>query len=164
MELTSTSFQHQQPIPVKYTCDGENISPQLAWNDAPEGTKSFALVCTDPDAPSGVFTPTPKDDAQKTLVRGFTHWIVYNIPSHIAEIQEGALPDHALQAENDFHQLIYGGPCPPSGTHRYIFTLYALSVPEINKNTRGEIVQEIEEGAIEHAVLIGLYARPKPAK
>lgn len=143
MELTSTSFQPNQPIPAKYTCDGEDISPQFSWNGVPEETKSFALICTDPDAPSGMFT----------------HWIVYNIPSLINEIQEGTIPDGALQAENDFRRLQYGGPCPPSGTHRYFFTLYALDVAEISGNGTEDIVRAIHKRAIEKVELVGLYQR-----
>ena len=143
MELTSTSFQPNQPIPAQFTCDGENISPQLAWNGVPDETKGFALICTDPDAPSGTFT----------------HWIVYNIPSQVNEIREGMVPVGVQQGLNDFDKASYGGPCPPSGTHRYVFTLSALDIPEISGNTPADIVREVEEHVIDKADLIGVYQR-----
>lgn len=145
MELTSTSFHNNELIPAKYTCDGENISPPLSWSGAPEETKSFAFICADPDAPR----------------RTFVHWIVYNIRAQMNAMQEGAVPDGAQQAKNDFHTQSYGGPCPPSGTHRYFFTLYALDVPEINGNTASGVVQTVEQHTIAKAELIGLYQRAR---
>lgn len=115
MELTSPTLQGGQ-IPLAYTCDGANISPQLSWSDAPPGTKSLALIVTDPDAPSGTFT----------------HWILFNLPPNTRSLSPGVpendqLADGSRQGENDFDKTGYGGPCPPHHSdHRYLFTLYAL--------------------------------------
>ncbi len=118
MELTSASF-HDGRIPQTFTCDGSDQSPQLAWTTPPAATKSLALVVTDPDAPSGVFT----------------HWLLYNLPPatrQLAECQTKVpeLPDGSHQGRNDFDRIGYGGPCPPRGSvHRYFFRLYALDAP-----------------------------------
>jgi hypothetical protein len=116
MHLSSTSFQDGSQIPAKYTCSGEGLSPQLAWNAPPARTASLALIVTDPDAPQ----------------RTFTHWVLYDLPAGTRNLTEGVpdmgrLPDGALQGHNDFGAIGYGGPCPPPGApHHYIFTLYAL--------------------------------------
>lgn len=109
--LTSTSFGEGGAIPVRHSCDGTNISPALAWQGAPQGTVSFALIVDDPDA------------------RGFIHWVVYDIPGATAgSLPEGIRPtDGPPQGRNDFGRTGYGGPCPPGGTHHYRFTLWALS-------------------------------------
>ncbi|HLY42721.1 MAG TPA: YbhB/YbcL family Raf kinase inhibitor-like protein [Terracidiphilus sp.] len=115
MELTSSNLQSGQ-IPLAYTCDGANISPQLSWSDPPPGTESLALIVTDPDAPSGTFT----------------HWILFNLPASSRSLSPGVpekdqLADGSRQGENDFDRTGYGGPCPPHHSdHRYVFTLYAL--------------------------------------
>ena len=107
MELFSQNFQHQEKIPSTYTCDGKNISPALSWSDVPKETSSFALSVIDPDAPGG----------------NFIHWLVYDIPQNISHIPEGGpLPENSKELTNDFGRRTYGGPCPPSGTHRYFFT------------------------------------------
>lgn len=114
--LSSSSFVDGESIPSKYACKGENISPSLEWKDAPINTKSFVLICVDPDAPSG----------------NFIHWIIYNIPSKNNHISEGVsraktLNDGSLQGVNDFGKIGYDGPCPPPGAeHHYAFILYAL--------------------------------------
>jgi len=115
MKITSSGFENEGMIPDKYTCDGENISPPLEWNNPPDDTKSFALICDDPDAPMGTWV----------------HWVVYDIPASISKLQENTPPEKRLvnggkQGTNDFHKIGYGGPCPPSGVHRYFFKLYAL--------------------------------------
>lgn len=118
-KLYSDVFPAEQPIPVRFTCDGQNLSPKLSWHDTPAGTRSLALIVDDPDAPKGTFT----------------HWLVYNIPPHIHDLPEGTpgtdyLPQGALQGKNDFGDMSYGGPCPPKGAaHHYQFTLYALDIP-----------------------------------
>jgi len=114
MRLTSSAFGNGGEIPARFTCDGENLSPPLAWTGAPKGTHSFAIVCSDRDAPSGVFY----------------HWAVFDIAGSIDRLPEYCRPESAAlgQAINDFHRGGYGGPCPPHGhgRHRYCFTLYAL--------------------------------------
>jgi len=119
LSLTSTAFEDGGNIPAKYTCDGEDISPPLEWGEPPEGTRAFALILDDPDAPSGVFT----------------HWVMFNIPPDSRRLEE-AIPAHsqlasgARQGKNSSGQTGYGGPCPPSGRpHHYQFNLYALDQP-----------------------------------
>jgi hypothetical protein len=110
MSLSSV-FADGGSIPPVYTCDGTNVSPPLAWQGAPEGTKSFALIVGDPDAPSGVWV----------------HWVAYNIPGELSRLSP-PLPKNVLQGKNSFDKTVYGGPCPPKegGPHRYFFRLYAL--------------------------------------
>lgn len=150
MEITSSAFIHHDLIPSKYTCDGENVSPPLNWNGIPEGTKSIALISDDPDAPVGTWV----------------HWVIYNIPPDNKKLQEGIqpikeLPNGALQGTNDFKKIGYGGPCPPSGTHRYFFKLYALDT--IIKLESGATKKELESAMkghiIEQAEFVGKYKR-----
>ncbi len=115
LTLTSTAFAPGQPVPSVYTCEGKDVSPPLAWTEPPSGTKSFALISDDPDAPMGTWV----------------HWVVYNIPPKTRQLSEAfptteALKDGTRQGTTDFGRTGYGGPCPPSGTHRYVFKLYAL--------------------------------------
>jgi len=115
MKLFSLAFRDGDLIPPKYTCDGEDVSPPLEWEDVPSGTKTFTLIVDDPDAPSGVFV----------------HWLLFDIPATQKGVTEGigsAAPKAGggIQATNGFKNLAYGGPCPPQGTHRYYFRLYAL--------------------------------------
>lgn len=141
--LRSEDFEDGGTIPSKFTCDGEDVSPQLSWENAPKGTKSFALSVVDPDAPGGTFV----------------HWLVYDIPSDVREIERGRLPEGAKQIENDFGERRYRGPCPPSGTHRYVFTLYALDVEHLKDVDRDNFFKVVKEHAIGEAKLTGLYAR-----
>ena len=144
MKLASSDFTNGEEIPLEFTCDGDNISPELHWDDAPTETKGFALTVRDPDAPSGTFD----------------HWLVCNIPASAASIQAGGrLPGDAKEIENDFGDADYGGPCPPSGVHRYVFTLYALKVESIECSTAEELFAQIEEHKISEAELIGKYER-----
>lgn len=118
LSLESAAFQADTPIPSQYTCDDQNSSPPLTWTDIPEATQSLALIMDDPDAPNGTFT----------------HWVVYDMPATLDNLPEGVPQTPALDAGgsqglNDFYGLGYGGPCPPSGTHRYRFKLYALDQP-----------------------------------
>ena len=116
MKITSPSFAEGQPIPSQYTCDGENVSPALSWDQIPPAAKAFTLICDDPDAPAGTWV----------------HWVLYDLPATNRALPEGIeptaqLPTGAIQGRNDFRQSGYGGPCPPPGTsHRYFFKLYAL--------------------------------------
>lgn len=116
MNLSSTSFQNGNTIPRKFTCDGEDLSPELSWSDIPAGTKTFALLTDDPDAPVG----------------NWNHWTMWNIPGSAKGLAEGTakearLPDGSQQGLNDFHKPGYNGPCPPPGRpHRYYFKLFSL--------------------------------------
>lgn len=143
MKLRSNNFEHGNKIPPEFTCDGRDVSPKLSWKDAPDGTKSFALSVVDPDAPG----------------RTFIHWLVYDIPKDINEIDQGSLPKGAKQVRNDFGKEEYGGPCPPSGTHRYIFTLYALDVEHLEGVNRYTFFEKVEKHTMSKAELIGLYKR-----
>ncbi|MFA5060021.1 MAG: YbhB/YbcL family Raf kinase inhibitor-like protein [Candidatus Omnitrophota bacterium] len=144
MKLTSPAFSHNQSIPKKYTCQGENISPPLKVEGIPPETKSLSLIIDDPDAPGG----------------NFDHWIVFNIPV-VSEIKEDAIP--GLQGSNDFGKLDYGGPCPPSGTHRYFHKVYALdTMLKLNEGVSKKQVEKAMEGHIlEMAELIGLYKKER---
>ena len=110
LELTSNAFTNGQSIPAKYACTGRNISPALAWNDPPAGTQSLALIMDDPDAPAGTWV----------------HWVLFNIPADARSLQENMDTSAMSVGKNSWADLGYGGPCPPSGTHRYFFKLYAL--------------------------------------
>ncbi len=149
MRLTSTAFRPGGTIPARFTCDGENLSPPLAWSGAPEGTRSFALVCRDPDAPAGVWY----------------HWAIFDIAPGRDGLEEHCRPSGGVhQAVNDFGQRGYGGPCPPHGhgRHHYHFTLYALDVEHLDVPA-GARCREVEAEAKAHALaeaeLTGLYAR-----
>ena len=148
-ELTSTAFVEGEPIPNKYTCDGEDISPPLQWRDPPGGTRSFALIADDPDAPVGTWV----------------HWVLFNIPATTTALVEdaspGALPAGSSEGVNDFGDLDYGGPCPPSGTHRYYFRLYALdtALGLAAGATRYQVDLAMSGRILAQAELMGTYAR-----
>jgi len=145
MKLTSPAFSQEEQIPDEYTCQGKNISPPLAVSDIPKEAQSLAMVVSDPDALSG----------------NWTHWLVWNIPVQIKEILEDSLPEEAVIGINDFKKTEYGGPCPPSGTHRYIFKILALDkVLDLEPGaSRGELEEIIEEHVLDSAELIGLYSK-----
>jgi Raf kinase inhibitor-like YbhB/YbcL family protein len=145
MKITSSVFSQNSPIPSKYTCDGENISPPLQFSEVPEEAKSLVLICDDPDAPSRVFV----------------HWTLWNIDSETREIGEGRVPAEATQGVTDFGQVGWGGPCPPSGTHRYFFKLYALDTTlEIPYQAKKEDIEKVMKGhVLAQAELIGTYSR-----
>jgi Raf kinase inhibitor-like YbhB/YbcL family protein len=150
--ITSNAFREGEAIPTKYTCDADDISPALSWSNIPEGAQSLALICEDPDAPSGTFV----------------HWILYNLPPATSELTEGVsateqLPDGAIQGRNDFKRIGYGGPCPPPGdsAHRYFFRLYALD-NEIRLQAgagREEFARAIEGHILAGGHLMGTYQR-----
>lgn len=151
MKLSSPSFNHGAGIPTEFTCEGKNISPELSWTDAPNETVSFAVVVHDPDAPRA---------------GGFTHWIVYNIPKNVHRIQENVprtetVAGLGIQGRNDFGKTGYGGPCPPSGTHRYFATLYALSAKlELGPDPKyKEVISAIDGKVIAEAALMGTYKK-----
>lgn len=143
MRIRSSDFEDGGDIPSGFTCDGEDISPHLAWDDVPEGTKSFALIVDDPDAPMGTWV----------------HWLLGDIPPQTREIPQNLIPTGARQITNDFGREDYGGPCPPSGTHRYFFKLYALDVESLVASDRKAFYREVEEHKIGEAVIMGRYSR-----
>ena len=150
MEIRSSAFGSGERIPVKYTCDGADFSPSLEWTAGPAGTKSFALICDDPDAPMGTWV----------------HWVIYDIPAAATMLAEGItrekdLPGGGTQGINDFRRTGYGGPCPPGGTHRYFFKLYALDAalglkPGITKD---QLLQAMRGHVLAEAQLMGTYKR-----
>jgi Raf kinase inhibitor-like YbhB/YbcL family protein len=150
--ITSSAFAHQGEIPRQYTCQGQDISPPLAWSGVPEAAQSLVLIVDDPDAPD------PK--APRTV---WCHWLLYNLPpqsSGLAEaVADTALPADTLQGKNDWHRSGYGGPCPPIGKHRYFFKLYALDsmLQELHKPGKQRLEQAIQGHIIAEAELVGLY-------
>jgi Raf kinase inhibitor-like YbhB/YbcL family protein len=150
MVITSPSFASGEMIPAVYTCDGRDLSPPLQWTQFPPGTRSFALISDDPDAPMGTWV----------------HWVVWNIPSGVNSLEENRpkkdpLPGGARQGTNDFRSVGYGGPCPPSGTHRYFFRLYALdTVLELpSSTTRAQLEKAMKGHVLAQAELMGKYRR-----
>ncbi|MBI2139121.1 YbhB/YbcL family Raf kinase inhibitor-like protein [Candidatus Woesearchaeota archaeon] len=141
MELHSISFKHGGSIPSKFTCQGENINPQLGWVEAPHGTKSFALIVDDPDAPIGTWV----------------HWLVKDIPLETMEIKEDSVPGNEVM--NSFGKKEWGGPCPPSGTHRYFFKLYALNVESFEAKSSAEFYAMVDRLKIGEGVLMGTYKK-----
>ena len=148
--LTSVTFHEGEGIPSDYTCEGADVSPPLTWSKPPEGTKSFVLISEDPDAPMGTWV----------------HWVVYNLPASTQTLPEafpidGRLSDGTCQGTTSFGRTGYGGPCPPSGTHRYIFTLYALDT--VLSLTPGVMKAQLEEAMHGHVLgethLMGTYRR-----
>ena len=156
LTLTSSAFSAGGAIPAKYTCDGEDSSPPLAWSGVPDRTMSLALIVDDPDAP----------DPAAPKVR-WVHWVLYNIPPDTRGLPEGArsgkLPPGAQEGSNDFKKTGYGGPCPPIGRHRYFFTLYALdtSLPESERPSRADVEAAMKGHVIEKTELMGTYEHPR---
>jgi Raf kinase inhibitor-like YbhB/YbcL family protein len=154
MQLTSPSFENQKLIAKKFTCDGEDISPALEWSGVPEGSKSFALIVDDPDAP---------DPANPRMT--WVHRVLYNIPATVSSLPEGVkdedLPKGTLQGLNDWKKTGYGGPCPPIGKHRYFHKLYALDIvlPGLKRPTKEKLEKAMEGHVLSKAELIGLYQR-----
>jgi Raf kinase inhibitor-like YbhB/YbcL family protein len=152
MEIKTPSFQTGAEIPRKFTCDGEDVSPAIAWEGAPAGAKAFALIVDDPDAPSGTWV----------------HWVIYDLPGETRALAEAepameSLPGGAMQGLNDFRKVGYGGPCPPRGpAHRYFFKLYALDAPTNLKPraTKQQLLDAIKGHIVGAAELMGRYQRP----
>ena len=142
--LRSDCFKDGERIPVRFTCDGIDISPHLAWFNVPLGTVELALEMHDPDAP---------------VSGGWTHWIVFNISPDVTSVEIDSVPEGSKQARNSFGRAPYGGPCPPSGTHRYIFTLYALDTNLDSVNNLRDLHNKIDEHVLGEAKLTGLYSR-----
>jgi len=145
LKISSTAFENNGNIPEKYSCDGMDLNPPLRFENVPPGTKSLALIVDDPDAPMGTWV----------------HWVVWNIDPKTGEIRENTVPKGALQGINDFRKHDYGGPCPPSGTHRYFFKLYALDAfLNLDTNARKADLEKAMNGRIvAQAQLVGLYKR-----
>ena len=151
IDLSSPAFSEGKPIPLKYTCDGPDISPPLSWKNLPEGTNSLALICDDPDAPGGTWV----------------HWILYGMGENVKELPEKVpttpvLSNGARQGTNDFKRLGYGGPCPPrGGAHRYYFKLYALD-SELSLNpgaTKKDLLNVMDGHILSEGQLMGTYKR-----
>ncbi len=148
--ITSTAFAEGGTIPRDHTCDGRDISPPLAWSGVPEGTKSLALICDDPDTPVGTWV----------------HWVLFNIPATASELLQSMPPDKILEdgsrhGINDFRKFGYGGPCPPGGTHRYYFKLYALDA-ELTREpgiTKAELLKAMKGHILAEGQLMGRYKR-----
>lgn len=151
LELRSVSFDEGETIPVRHTCDGEDLSPPLSVEGVPAGAESLALIVDDPDAPAGTWV----------------HWVLYGLPADLGSLPQGVpagaeAQDGGLQGENDFGDLGWGGPCPPPGEeHRYVFRLYALDgTPELGSGaTKEELLEAIEPMVVEEARLTGRYQR-----
>lgn len=152
LDLRSPAFQTGESIPVRYTADGENVSPPMEWHNAPDGTACLVLICEDSDASSGAFA----------------HWVLYNIPADQTRLDEGVptegrLPNGARQGRNDFGNIGWGGPSPPAGKpHRYFFRLYAVDEPldDVGPGqTRQQILDRIEQHTLDVAEHMGKYGR-----
>lgn len=152
--LQSSAFGANDSIPAKYTCEGGDVSPPLTWADAPAGTKSFALIVDDPDAPD------PKAPRMT-----WVHWVLYDLPAGTTALPEGvaasALPRGTRQGLNDWKRTGYGGPCPPIGRHRYFHKLYALDVvlPDLGQPTKAEVEKAMQGHVLAKAELIGTYQK-----
>ena len=144
LTITSPAFAHKEPIPVEYTCDGDDISPPLEWTEPPANTRSFALIMDDPDAPVGTWD----------------HWVLFNIPADIRELTAAATPPAgSVDGNNSWRRTGYGGPCPPNGTHRYFFKLYALDTT-LNLPAgadKASVLVAIEDHILAQAELMGTY-------
>jgi hypothetical protein len=148
--ITSSAFSEGGMIPRQYSCDGPDVSPELFWEGVPEDTRSLALICDDPDAPVGTWV----------------HWVLFNIPAGEKGLPAQIAPDAtlsngALHGTNDFRRLGYGGPCPPGGTHRYYFKLYALdtTLPLDAGATKAQVEAAMAGHILAHAQLMGKYKR-----
>jgi Raf kinase inhibitor-like YbhB/YbcL family protein len=152
--LTSQVFANGGAIPARHTCDGDNISLALRWEGEPPATKSFALIVDDPDAP----------DPQAPKMT-WVHWVVYDIPANVHELPENAankgLPPGTKQGLNDWKRAGYGGPCPPVGTHRYFFKLYALDVelPDLARPTKAQLLGAMKGHVLGETELVGTYKK-----
>ena len=151
LDIKSMAFGEGNSIPKQYTCDGADISPQLSWSQPPEGTGSMVLICDDPDAPMGTWV----------------HWVLYGLSPDTLEISEN-IPDDkevlggAKHGVNDFHKYGYGGPCPPGGTHRYFFKLYAVDTEVVDLDpgaTKDEVLVAIKGHVLAEGQLMGRYSR-----
>ena len=147
LKVTSPAFENNKSIPSKYGCDGENVNPPVRIENVPAGTRSLAMVFDDQDAPRGTYV----------------HWILWNMDPGIKEIQENSVPPGAVQGLNDFKKNSYGGPCPPTRPHKYVFKVYALdTVLELSpKSSKAELEKAMEGHRIAQGQLLGVYKREK---
>lgn len=147
MKITSSAFEDKKRIPSKYTCNGENINPPLEFSDVPKEAKSLVLIVDDPDAPMGTWV----------------HWVVYDISPAVREVKENSITDDGVEGMTSFGKPGYGGPCPPSGTHRYFFKLYALNKKlSLGANADKEtVLQNMKDSIIAQSELVGLYSQKK---
>lgn len=145
LRIVSPAFEAKGMVPAKYTCDGADVSPPLAFEGVPGNAKSLALIVDDPDAPRGTWV----------------HWVVWNIDPKTGQLAEGAAPAGAKQGMNDFRKKAYGGPCPPSGTHRYLFKLYALDTLLTLSQAAGkrDLEKAMKGHILDQAETVGLYGR-----
>jgi len=154
LTLTSSAFAPNGEIPTAHTCEGADTSPPLAWSGAPAGTKSFALVVDDPDAPD------PKAPRMT-----WVHWVLFNVPATVTELAEGVsssgLPAGAVEARNDFARTRFGGPCPPIGRHRYFHKIYALDamLPAGKVADKAALEAAMKGHVLAQAELIGTYQK-----
>lgn len=150
-QITSTAFKHNERIPDKFTCKGQNVSPHLEWSGFPSNTKSFVLIMDDPDAPVEIAPPHGIWD----------HWIIYNIPSSINKLEEGQIDSEFKILNNSWKEKKYGGPCPPAGKpHRYFFKIYALNdYLELDEEaSKQDLVLALQKHLLGQAELIGIYS------
>jgi Raf kinase inhibitor-like YbhB/YbcL family protein len=150
IKITSSAFKDEGLIPARYTCDGDDISPPLQWDAVPQGTKSIAIISDDPDAPMGTWV----------------HWVIFGLPAETRELAENIPPDKTLpngarQGTNDFGRIGYGGPCPPGGTHRYFFKIYALdTILNLQAGAKkADLLKAMQEHILSQGQLIGKYKR-----
>lgn len=152
MSITSGAFTHQGAIPARYTCQGDDISPPLAWGGVPAGAKSLVLIVDDPDAP---------DPAAPKMT--WVHWLLYNLPVDGGGLPEAVrvLPAGTLEGVNDWKRVGYGGPCPPIGRHRYFHKLYALDValPDLHRPTKPALEAAMRGHVLAEAQCVGTYAK-----
>ena len=153
LAIESSAFRPDGQIPGKFTCEGDDVSPPLAWSGEPNAAKSFALIVDDPDAPD------PK--APKMT---WVHWVVYNLPANTHSLPEGGskkLPSGARDGKNDWKRTGYGGPCPPIGRHRYFHKLYALDVvlPDLREPTKAQLEAAMKGHVVGQAELVGTYQK-----
>ena len=156
MQISSPAFSNNGSIPTKFTCEGPDLSPALAWSGAPAGTKSFALIVDDPDAP---------DPAAPKMT--WVHWVLYDIPASASGLGEAvasaALPKGTREGVNDWKRTGWGGPCPPIGRHRYYFKLYALDavLSDLGKPTKARLLDAMKGHVLAEAQLMGTYQKGK---
>jgi len=150
LRVLSSAFKEGGMIPQRYACDGEDISPPLSWEAVPEGTRSIALIVDDPDAPRGTFV----------------HWVLYDLPANLRELpeklpREKTLPGGGTQGTNSFGKIGYGGPCPPSGTHRYFFKVYALNAQTnlAPGKSKEDLLETMEGHILAQGQIMGRYKK-----
>lgn len=154
LALTSPAFAHNGPIPARFTCEGANVSPALAWSGVPPGARSLVLIVDDPDAP---------DPAAPRMT--WVHWVLFNLPPSAKGLPEGvspnALPPGARPGVNDFSATVYGGPCPPVGRHRYFHKLYALDtvLADLDRPRKADLERAMKGHVLAEAQLVGTYQK-----